>query len=204
MSPETKVERDDNHVYSVAGEKKPGATGLLRDAGLLRGLEYVDEAALWRGKVVHHACHLINKGTLDESTLDPEIKPYADAYRLFLSETGFEPHISEIMLYHGELDFCGQIDVVGIKPTMAGNPEWWLVDFKSAQHTRTISAWVGYQTALYQLLLMHTFPMMKNIKRFGLKLLGTGKYNLQPFTDPNDFSVAIATLNLSKGGRKNV
>ena len=188
------VQRDDNHVYRVDGEIKPGVTDLLKNAGLLRGIEFVSEEALWRGKVVHEICRLINKKTLDENSLQPETRPYADAYQLFLSETGFEPHMWELMLYHPTFNFCGQFDVLG----RVGN-EWWLLDFKSALSCRSIGKWVGYQLALYHILIMQYFPEIKNIRRFGLKLMKTGKYNLVPFSDASDYVMGLACINVKNG-----
>lgn len=194
---DVQIDRDENHIYYVDGIKKTGATELLKNSGLIPGIEFVSEEALWRGSVVHEMCRLINKKTIDYSTIDPTIQPYGAAYESFLIDTGFQPRYWEQKLWHSTLDFCGQIDVLG-----QVKDEWWIIDYKSSLNTRAIARWVGYQLALYQILVLRnydTFPNISRLRRFGLKLMATGKYNLVPFSDPNDFSVALASINIKNG-----
>ena len=45
-----------------------------------------DQYAMDRGTAIHEATALDDKGDLDESTVDPAVKPYLDGWRLFRRE----------------------------------------------------------------------------------------------------------------------
>ncbi len=122
------------------------------------------------------------------------MKPFGEAYQLMIDETKFLPEMFELELSHPTLKFCGQFDVLG-----RVGKEWWLIDYKSSLKCRSIGKWVGYQLALYHVLVASYFPLIKNVRRFGLKLMGTGQYNLVPFSDASDYSVALSCLNVRNG-----
>lgn len=184
-----KVELDQaTHTYRVGGKVISGITGLLRDAGIIKGVDYGSDEALWRGKLIHKALEYLNKGTLNWDTVDNEIEPYIRAYQQFQMDTGFKPRSWENSLYHPQLKYCGTYDVEG----PAYNDDHWLVDTKTGLTSLAMSDWVGIQTAAQALLL----PNSTKYKRFGLKLTSEGKYNLIRYEDPEDYNAFVAIIAL--------
>lgn len=189
-----KVELDhDKHIYRVDGKIRPGISELIRGSGILKGVVYGSEEALWRGKVIHKALEYLNKGTLDWDTVDESVIPYLRAYQKFLADTGFKPKSWEISLFNPTLKYCGTYDVEG-----ECNGEKWLIDTKTGLTSLALGSWVGIQTAAQCLLLQDP----TQYKRFGLKITSESKYNLVPYTDLNDYNAFIAIIAL-RNWRKN-
>ena len=67
---------------------------------------------LERGKLVHHAPTLIDKGTLDWDTVDKRIKPFLDAYASFRDTSNFVVEASELNVVHTSLRYGGRLDRV--------------------------------------------------------------------------------------------
>ena len=64
-------------------------TDVLRAAGLRDGMRFKSDAERkWyfaRGTAIHHATVLVDRGTLDWSTLDERIVPFVRAYEKFIT-----------------------------------------------------------------------------------------------------------------------
>lgn len=101
------------HVYSdpETGVIYPSVTQVIKEAGLL-GWTVQDDADWYmdRGSAVHEATALWDRGILDESTLDPQIRPYLDAWIKFRKESGYSPKIIEKPLLHVTYRYAGTID----------------------------------------------------------------------------------------------
>jgi len=146
--------------------------------------EYVDgevlEAARNRGRHVHAAIDLDNRGELDEEALDPELAPYLTQWRRFLKETGWTVTASEQRVYHPTLRYAGTIDT-GVWQNAS-----WVLDIKTGSVPRT----VGPQTAAYQNALDP-----KPRRRLCLQLQ-PHRYALKECKDPADFSIFTSCLNI--------
>jgi len=108
---------DDGHVYeSFSGGLYYGSvTQILKAEGFI-DTTYYTEYGRDRGSFVHLACHYDDIGDLDEDTLDPEIKPYLDAYRRFKAESGFVVEQSETPMMSTKYLYAGTPDKIGAFP----------------------------------------------------------------------------------------
>jgi hypothetical protein len=101
------------HTYKHGDQHVPSVTRILRIANIRfdesgtverEGFDFVNPDLLKRARIfghhVHLATDLFDKGELDEERLDEDLLPYLNAYRLFLSETGFHVTHSEELVYH--------------------------------------------------------------------------------------------------------
>ena len=68
------------HVYTLNGRVVPGVTEIVR--ATVPGWQ-ASEWYLQRGRALHKAVELWNKGTLDEATVAPEIEGRFRAWKLF-------------------------------------------------------------------------------------------------------------------------
>ena len=72
----------------------------------------LDPWYLERGKLVHHATTLIDKGTLDWDTVDERIKPFLDAYLSFIKTAHPIVEAMELNVVHPSLKYGGRLDRV--------------------------------------------------------------------------------------------
>ena len=72
----------------------------------------LDPWYLERGKMVHHATTLIDKGTLDWETVDDRIKPFLDAYQSFIDTAHPIIEAMELNVVHPSLKYGGRLDRV--------------------------------------------------------------------------------------------
>jgi len=106
----------DFHVYTLDGEELPSVTQILEAAGIIDYSHIpwnVRHLALERGRAVHAATELDDRGDLDETTLDPMLEGHLAAWRRFRAETGFTPTLIEHRDYHRLHRYAGTIDRLG-------------------------------------------------------------------------------------------
>lgn len=174
---------EETHQYFLDGRELPGVTSILKGLGLINDQWYNDYACE-RGRIVHMAVMLYNRGTLDESTVAPVIRPYLDAYKLFLADTGFKADRFEkpvhANLYAGTYDLLGRLHGI-----------YTLIDIKSG----AIPKWCALQTAAYDWCIRtdKTYTT-KPAMRMGLHLKDNGKYTAKPYSDPRDTDNWMACL----------
>ena len=137
---------NDQHEYFVDGVRCPGVSEILLSAGITK--PYTGDPFYGdRGTAVHAATWLDDQGVLDESTVDPRIVGYIEAWRKYRRESGFTP-------IGGETPLCHPLS------RYAGTPDRWdaslLVDIKTGQE----APWHILQRAAYRELL----------KRSGVKI----------------------------------
>lgn len=100
-----------DHRYLVDGQPVPGFTEICRAIGLV---DYYnkDPYYLDRGRVVHIATALIDKGRLDWDTVDERIEGFLQAYLRFRCEQPFNNcwEHSETSLHHPLYRYCGTPD----------------------------------------------------------------------------------------------
>ena len=143
---------DKEHKYFINGSRVPGVTEVLGALGLYpaynpAGAQY----HLSLGSAVHRACELHDMGTLDESTVDPQVRPFLDAYLKFKTEWGFTPTRIEEAIFHPKLGFAGRIDREG----MLGSGESGIVELKKGG----LPPCTALQTSAHELLVNEGFGL---------------------------------------------
>lgn len=164
------------HVYwfiheNGTKEKYDSVTKIIEFLGLSKSYQGISSFYAERGRAVHKAVELIDKGTLDEASVSDTIRPYVSAYRKFLAESGYKAHAWEIGLHHPVLRYAGTIDKVGYLGGRLG-----ILDIKTSNGT--VDAAVDDQLCAYKLLWDTEHPNDLALWRYALQLKGDGEYNL--------------------------
>jgi len=107
--------QQEGHVYHVGDMGLVSVTQVLKAEGFIDDRFYTEEARE-RGSFVHLATHLDDMGELDESTVDPLIAPYLEAWRKFKAESGFVVEQSEEPMMSTAYRYAGTPDVIGHFP----------------------------------------------------------------------------------------
>ena len=166
---------ENNRIKTVDGMEKPHITDVLRDVGISKSFEGVDPWYAERGTAVHVACKLINEGTLDDSTVSEEIRPYVTAYQRWLVSSNFIADASEIPLYSTLHDFCGTLDIVGKLPIVGQS----VIDIKSSSSIDpAVELQVGAQAILWE----ENNQTQPILGRYVLQLKSDGTYRLKDLT----------------------
>ena len=186
MSSDTLAFDEKTHTYLLNGEVLPSVTTIIKETGLAGDSSWTpDPWYLTRGTLVHQATALLDRGDLDEASVDPQIEPYLAAYRRFLKETAFVPEVIEVPRFNPKLRYAGTPDRIG---KLGG--EGILIDLKTGTSR---PRWHRLQTAGY-VLLSSEHPQ----KRASLHLAGDGGYSLVEHTDSNDAQVFLGSLEVYK------
>lgn len=175
------------HTYRLDGRKIPSVTTIIKAAGLIDDI-WFNEAATWRGSVVHKCCELDCKGKLDESTVDPGAAGYLEGWRKWKRETGFRPVVVEQMDYHSDLFYAGTPDRVGF--VCQGEP--CVVDIK----TGPAQKWHAIQLAAYRMFLGQAG---NSYRRFGISVHVNGTYTQTEYTVqalPVDWAAFLSCQNI--------
>lgn len=184
------------HTYTLDGERLPNVTGVLDILGGYEGIPSgIMTAARDRGDYVHKACEMMLWGTLDEDSILEEYRPYIDAFRAFLEQSGAEIHGAEERVWHKTLKYAGTADIIAMVPKRQ-KPRKALIDIKT---TAKMMPTVGPQLAAYQDAYNSQRPKAEHVvDRYGLKLNKDGTYKLDPYTSPNDSAVFRACLTIHR------
>lgn len=145
----------------------PGVTQILSDLGIA---DYsflptaTREMALQRGRIVHRLTELSDRGTLDESTVDPALRGYLDAWRRFVGQYRIDHwHHIEQPMHNALLGYCGTPDRISGEL---------LIDVK----TNSIPRWTRLQTAAYAMFLDY-LP-----QRLAVELHDDGTYSVDRYS----------------------
>jgi hypothetical protein len=104
------------HIYrDELGFNLPSVTQILSSEGFIN-TQWYTEHGRDRGAMLHLACHYDDISDLDEQSIDPQIKPFLDAYRRFKTESGFTVQQSEIPMCNLKYKFAGTPDKIGSFP----------------------------------------------------------------------------------------
>lgn len=173
----------ERHEYRCGGVRWPSVTQVCDYLQELDGIpvHYLQAAAAF-GRNVHYACHLHNVGALDYGALDSELKPYVDAWRAFLKDTGAVVIASEKIVWNHRLQYAGTLDS---KCIIRRRRE--LVDIKS---TADMPRTVGPQVAAY------AEADEPGIRRRVVRLKPDGTYDSQLLTKKTDFNLFLSALNV--------
>ena len=168
----------------------PRVTRVMLDAGLVDARWYTEFAAE-RGSAVHKACYLAAGGDLEESSLDPRIVGYVDAYNHFRSECNFRPQWREYEVASRVWRYVGHLDLAGFLLPRNSVDRLAVIDIK----TGSAGPQTGVQLAAYGRALIEQRQLIgQPASRYALELRGDGTYKLIEYTDPADWSVFMAAL----------
>lgn len=176
----------ETHSYTINGVKVPSVTGLICRAGLVDSTWYTPQSRD-RGTYVHEACALYDRGTLDDSTVDPRIRPYLDAWVKFqgIMKPG-KFSVIEQPFYSEKYGYAGTIDRAW--PHMGS-------DFVCDIKTGDFPAWLPLQLAGYSLLLPRCFSGM------GVQLMPTGRFKIKRFKTFEMMTARTQFLEILKNGK---
>lgn len=163
----------EQHIYRLADRILPSVTEILKGAGVVND-RWWTEAGRWRGSQVHAACWYDDQNDLDESSLDPVLRGYVDAYRQFRSDTGFVATDIESPIYNDLLGYAGTPDRIG----KINGGRLCLPDIKSGASSKV----TRYQTVAY----VACLPSPRKYVRMELRLQHNGKYSLQVY-EPKEY-----------------
>ncbi len=180
-----KLELDEaTHLYTLGDRKLISVTQGIS----ILDTRWRDPWYLERGRLIHLACEYYDRGELDFSTVDPQIRSYLDAYIKFLTDTKFKVTAVEYRLSHPTLFYAGTLDRIGIL-----NQNEVLIDIKSGAKVDTDEL----QGAGYWELCRANGTSIKKI--FDLYLKDNGNYSLIEIENPKFFlSVFLACLKITQ------
>lgn len=110
----------ESHIYSVAGRELPGCSRVLDHSGMV-AYKFVRADILERksalGREAHRCTVMLDRGTLDWTTVDDAVTPYIEAWAEFKRVMGFAAELHEYqciaevngMKYGMQLDVAGRI-----------------------------------------------------------------------------------------------
>jgi len=176
------------HRYLLDGRAILSVTQVLRAAGIAPDFNHVEPGVLEHkrriGVALHKCLHFLQEDDLDPESVDEELRPHLEAYRLFLADTGFKATSIELRKCAklNRMDFAGTLDVLGL---MRGKPT--IIDFKSAESVPH-PAW-GVQLSAYEQMIEAPLIPPFHYHRYSLQLMENGKYRLTEWNDPSDLDV---------------
>ena len=180
-----------DHVYLLDGKVIPSCTQILQGVGLIQfngvSPDVLQRAAAF-GTACHRACHLDDLGDLDEQSLDPNLKPYLDAWRTFRGDLKFDS--IEQPLWHPVYGFAGTPDRF-----VVGYPQPTIYDIKTGTTVYPVTA---IQLAGYAIL-----ADIPTARRLVVQLKPDGKYQVHEFKERTDRGVFLSALSVYKWRIKN-
>ena len=159
--------READHSYWLSGRRMESVTEILSSSGIA-DYRWSNEETMTRGKYVHTATEMIDRGTLDWTILDDTLRPYCEAYQSFIEDKRPEILLSEKPMYHAQYLFAGTPDRV-----MRMDDSIILPDLKSGAPTRA----TFIQVSAYRELVSVSEGVSCR-KMFALHLKNNGKYQL--------------------------
>lgn len=127
----------EGHRYTWKGEVLPSVTGIIKSEGkpsfYLPGYDV-------RGRAVHAACDMDDRGVLDESSVHAGVAPFLNGWRKLKKschlETGEDSQLflSEQPLVHPKMGYAGTVD----KVLTLGGGVIYVMDLKTNNHCSTV------------------------------------------------------------------
>jgi len=185
-----------SHTYRWHGVRVPNVTSIL--APLLdysRVQADALERARQEGTAIHKMVELDCAGDLDTASLPEWMLPVYRAWQQFREASGFVPILNEYQGFHPTLKYAGTLDIVCEVPKFTGWKGLVLLDVKRSLFAGPV---IGAQLAAYDAILHADKAMPQPRRRGALRLSVGGKFQLEPFDDPTDFSAFIALLTLKR------
>ena len=168
---------EEHHRYTLNGQRIPSVTQIMRP---LTNLVYgkIDPVVLKQaadfGTAVHACTEFLDRGELDESSVEEEWQPFLNAYVSW--KESVKPKILNIEERLACFTFAGTIDRVVVI-----DGELWIIDIKT---TTEIHKHVGVQLAAYAALAEKAFGGF--YRRAALQLKEDGSFKVQEFRSVKD------------------
>lgn len=185
------------HRYTTpAGVVVPSVTQILKRTGVSTDFEALpNRDAIARKRDIGTACHAdahaYDDDDLDWTTVDPNVRPYLDAWVEFRQVKRLTPTARERRVFHPSLGYCGTFDGIFESPDL-DTPV--LVDMKLGDPK---DAAAQYQTAAYVLAHAIEAPEAMGYRRWSVQLLPGRRvpFLITHYADWQDFQVwqAIVT-----------
>lgn len=196
-----------NHEFRMDGKIIPSVTQVLKAAGLIDAQPHGDSWYANRGTAVHEATVLHDENDLDETTLDPEIVPYLEAWKKFRAEMNFELVEKPELQVYSELGYAGivdrvckingQISILDIKTGVFA--KWW-----SVQLAAYAMAYENHVDAALRAAKRTTVAYSKyTYRRYAVQITNEGTYKMTEYTDRNDFLVFTSALTVANWRQAN-
>lgn len=180
------------HRYWLDGQRIPNITLII---DWMNDYSKVPPDLLERkkrlGDAVHIATMLSDRDDLIESSVHTEVLPYLNAWRRFILDTGFVPHLIEQRVYSRQHWYAGTLDRTGLLPAKGEI----VLEQKT---TAELMPSTGPQTAAQrECLRVMGHPNAGALPRYALQLCPDRPipYRLEPLEDPNDLVTFLSALN---------
>lgn len=191
------VEEPHRYYMAEGGGELAGCTTSLEGVGLDDWSQVPPDVLLSaqiRGRQAHEARHIDDvDGDLDESSITTEVLGHLNGWRRFRREQGFDPVLSEQLVYAPPGNTrCqpagGTLDAVGIvhRPT----PRLVLADLKTGSQ---LPNGVGPQTAGYALML-RLLGICDVAERWAVQTFADGRYRVHPLEEHTDLYAFVAAV----------
>lgn len=158
------------HTYRIRGDVVPSVTQVIR--ATLPGAWQASDFYLGRGRALHHACALSDRGKLNEETVDPSYAPKLRAWRKFIADSGAVIHEIELRLSSSLYRYAGTVDRV-----LRHDGHWVVCDIKSTIEPRVIVQLGGYSKLLDA---AHDHPSVT--RGVAVELKDSGSYECKWYT----------------------
>jgi len=180
-----------DHTYVVDGVPCPSVTTVLDPLQVWDNIppRMLEEARIF-GQHVHVAADLLIRGALEWSALSPALVRPMEGVRNFLTDSGFIPISSEVIVGCAKRRVAGRLDVRGLMRRAEA-----VIDWKA---TAALPRTVGPQTAGYDDLYRAPRGINRPQKRFCVQLgeqFSRG-YLVHALTDPRDIHIFNSALNI--------
>jgi hypothetical protein len=182
------------HEYTVDGRVVPNVTRII---DWMNDYAHVPADVMQRarelGTAVHLATALYDNDNLDESSVDPAVRPYLEAWIEFRAAQGFTPLLVEHRIHSAVHGYAGTLDRVGLLRGVAQNV---LIDIKASAAVMPAN---GPQTAAYKQGLVESgFVGAGKLSRYTLRLCPelSPPYRLTQHNGPTDLPIFMSALNL--------
>jgi hypothetical protein len=169
-------------------------TEILAAVGLTRSYRNTDPRYAQLGTALHQTIAWHHAGTLDESTIHPEVKPGYEAYLDWCQMASHVPRCSELELVHPH-GFVGHIDRVG----SVGSVETALIDWAYSNNADVKGKTL--QCAGYRLLWDHAHPERPIERCYVVQLGKDGVPQSHDVTDDYAMQVFTAALIVERAKR---
>ena len=177
------------HEYRWNGNVVPSVTQVLKG---LTDYSFIKPEVLAKaqeeGKAVHKMVELYLKDDL--GAVPAWMYGHLNAWQRFQSDTGFKARLIEHRGYCEAMGFAGTLDLEG---EIEGDPM--LIDLKRSFYA---GAAIGLQLAGYEILVGRALSGGARYQRMALRLLPTGRYEVEEFNDGSDRSVFLAAVTMHK------
>lgn len=177
----------EQHHYYFDGVRIPSVTQLLAPVSF----DYdsvpsgILQHAAERGTAVHLATEFYDDGDLDEDSIDPEILPYVEAWRLFRRESGFVVFRSEVRVHSARHGFAGTFDCLGVL-----NKQLAIVEKKTTAQLHPSTA---IQVSAYMRAFNEGKPREEQAKRcYSVHLRRDGTYRLDEWDSDTHWGAFLA------------